>query len=302
MLATDIAGAPALAGRDRYRECVRELFEIEGGFSNHKADPGGATMGGVTWKVYNAYRDFKRLPRQDVRLITTEERLELFYLFYWLPCHAHQLPPGLDLETFDFSVNSGVGTAIDKLQEVLGVRVDAHFGAVTASAVQAAYLPDLITRYMARRREFGRGLPNYYAFEVGWEGRWTRIERSALRAAGMQLWAAQVTPAPAMFDGNGIDVEQPVSCFQTPDEISEQQGRAIEQPLAPPIGTEAGLAGSGGASFTMALPNIIARSTYLGRWSWVAFAIAVLSEPWFWATVAFAWGAAATYLWRRKHK
>lgn len=33
----------------------------EGGFSNHSADPGGATMKGVTQRVYDAYRHRRHL-------------------------------------------------------------------------------------------------------------------------------------------------------------------------------------------------------------------------------------------------
>jgi lysozyme family protein len=42
------------------------------------ADPGGATNKGVTFRVYDAYRARRGLPRQDVRHITSAEVADIY--------------------------------------------------------------------------------------------------------------------------------------------------------------------------------------------------------------------------------
>src|SRR5262245_3920199 len=215
--------------QDRFAACLAELVDIEGGYSNRsrKEDPGGATMFGVTWQTYNAYRDFKGLPRRDVRQIDHQEIIEIYRNFFWRRAHADELPVGLDLAVFDFAVNSGPATAIKYLQRALGIMADGHYGAVTAAAIKSSYLPQLIAAYVEERRRFGRGLSNYWANKGGWENRWNRIECSAQQACGAHDWAdVRVEPAPANLE-----------------ERSEEQSRAYAEPPMPPRATELMLGG-----------------------------------------------------------
>lgn len=273
--------------QDRYSQCLAELIDIEGGYSNDPVDRGGPTMCGVTWQTYNAYRDSLGLPQQDVRRITRAEIEDLFRRFYWQQCHADHLPPGLDLAVFDFGVNSGVGTAIRKLQVVLGVRADGHLGAVTTAKISKAYIPDLIAAYMDERTRYGRRLPDYWRFGHGWENRWNRIRASALSACGAHVWAAQVAfePPPA-----------------EPDQRSAEQGRAVAPEPAPPVMAEIGAGGGGLTSFGFALPNIIARGWPGGKFSAVGLMLGIAMEPMFWTGVTAIVGAVMFYLWRRKEK
>ncbi|WP_377846987.1 glycosyl hydrolase 108 family protein [Bosea sp. UC22_33] len=66
----------------------------EGGFSNHKDDPGGATMKGVTQRVYDAYRERRGLPQQSVRLISEAEIQEIYRKQYWNVIKGDKLPKG----------------------------------------------------------------------------------------------------------------------------------------------------------------------------------------------------------------
>lgn len=91
-----------------FQRCFPVTQKWEGGWSNHKADPGGATMYGVIQTVYNAYRKSKDLAQQSVRNITRAEATEIFYKNYWLKAGCDKLKPGVDMATFDGSVNSGV--------------------------------------------------------------------------------------------------------------------------------------------------------------------------------------------------
>ena len=54
-------------------EALEYLLEHEGGWSNHAADRGGATMYGVTQATYNAYCKQKGKTSKTVRGITKDE-------------------------------------------------------------------------------------------------------------------------------------------------------------------------------------------------------------------------------------
>lgn len=168
------------------------LLKIEGGVADRplKDDPGGLTNKGVTWKVYDAYRASKGLPKRSVRQITNAEVREIYQGQYWWPIRGDDLPPGLDWAVFDFAVNSGPGRAIKELQRILGVNADGAVGLVTLAAVAKSDIPSLIEVYCNARLRFMRGLKNWGANKNGWT---RRVEE--VRAAALEL-ARKPTPAP----------------------------------------------------------------------------------------------------------
>lgn len=82
----------------------------EGGWSNHAADTGGATMFGVTWRVYDAWRRAMGRALQPVAKLTLDEAREIYESWYW-GAIAALLPWPLSAAVYDVTVNSGVGNA-----------------------------------------------------------------------------------------------------------------------------------------------------------------------------------------------
>jgi len=279
---------PWPAAQGRFQRCLAEVLDIEGGYSNRplRADPGGATMCGVTWRTYNDYRASRGLPPRDVRQIERHEILDIYWGQYWTPAGCEHMPAGLDLAVFDFAVNSGPVTAMKHLQRALGVHADGHFGYETAGAIRSAFLPNLIRRYLAERRRFGRSLRNYPQ-NPGWERRWDRIERRALEDAGAQQWAAAVTFEPPPAD---------------PDARSAEQGRAEPHDPIPPWKTEITLGGGGTFGVGNAISNAFNRMFMQGQVSARAFVMALLGDPLFWVGVIAVAGGVYTFLWRRAHR
>lgn len=133
----------------RFHECLALTLREESGevqlvggpyvrgrwsFMDHPRDPGGATMMGVTHRVYAAYLRSRGLPQKNVREVTDEEIEDIYHGNYWQLVAGDSLPRGLDLAVFDFAVNSGPHRAICKLQSVLGVKVDGQLGLANATA------------------------------------------------------------------------------------------------------------------------------------------------------------------------
>jgi lysozyme family protein len=146
----------------------------EGGFSNHPADPGGATNQGITQRVYDAYRLYNGLKVQSVRDIKFSEVTDIYNKNYWKLVRGDSLPCGLDYCVFDFGVNSGVNRAIKYLQILVGTNPDGVLGLITLNAVEAQArenIEAMIAQYCANRMAFLRSLPTFKTFGLGWTRR-----------------------------------------------------------------------------------------------------------------------------------
>ena len=143
-----------------------KLLGLEGDYSNHPADPGGATRFGVTEAVARevGYKgDMRELPVALAKRIYLEK--------YWNTVRADELPPGLRYTVFDGAVNSGPGQSIKWLQRALGVVDDGVLGPKTLAAA-AQQNPDVLrARILAKLLRFMSDLANWPAFSRGWSKR-----------------------------------------------------------------------------------------------------------------------------------
>jgi lysozyme family protein len=153
---------------------------IEGGWSDHPKDPGGATMRGVTLAVARKHfgHDYTK---DDLRSITHSDAKEIYYLGYWKVIKGNDLPKGIDFFVFDGAINSGPGQSVRWLQRSLGVADDGSLGPITLNAV---YTWDddasLIRRMKKRRMKFLRNLATWPDFGGGWTNRVNQVEEWAL--------------------------------------------------------------------------------------------------------------------------
>lgn len=153
--------------------CLAVTLKFEGGYSNHPSDPGGATMRGVTQRVYDAYRQKHGQHRRHVKQITDGELQEIYRDDYWQPAGCEALEAGVDLSTFDASVNSGVSRGRKWLL--------ASVGGTGKQTIQ---------RMCRARLSFVQGLKTWRVFGKGWSRRIADIE-----ARGVAMWAKASMPA-----------------------------------------------------------------------------------------------------------
>lgn len=143
----------------------------EGGWSNHPKDPGGATMRGVTQRVYTAYRERVGKPNQSVRFIEPAEILDIYKAQYWDALRCDDLPTGVDYAVFDFGVNSGVSRAAKYLQRILGVKQDGVIGEMSIKAANMADPGFIVDKLCEDRMAFLRRLKTWKTFGRGWTRR-----------------------------------------------------------------------------------------------------------------------------------
>jgi lysozyme family protein len=156
---------------------LRLVLKHEGGFSKHPADPGGATMLGVTKKVWEAYTG-ETVTEGEMKQLTPEDVGPLYKRGYWDKCRCDDLPSGLDYAVFDYAVNSGVMRASKVLQATLDVVTDGMIGPATIAAARAS--EKVIQRYCGERLRFLKALPHWPSFGKGWERRVREVQTKAL--------------------------------------------------------------------------------------------------------------------------
>ena len=136
------------------------LLGHEGKYSCDPKDRGGETHWGICKRSY---------PAVDIKNLTMQSAKEIYYRDFWKPLgDAH---PAIKFQTFDFAVNSGINTAIRKLQAAIGVADDGHWGPLSAAALNAMDVSDVIMRFTAERLDFWRKLSTWPTYGSGWAGR-----------------------------------------------------------------------------------------------------------------------------------
>lgn len=181
-----------------FEKSLKHILAYEGGWSNDPDDPGGATMRGVTQRVYDGYRRRAGLATRSVRNISDAELRAIYRQQYWDACKAPALPAGIDFVVFDGAVNSGVGQSIKWLQRGLKAAglyhgpIDGDCGLGTLAAVASHRDHDLlIADILARRLGMLRELKTWWKYGGGWEKRVVKTMDIG------QAWATgSVGPAP----------------------------------------------------------------------------------------------------------
>jgi len=102
---------------DTYNKALAFVLKWEGGYVNNPSDTGGATNKGVTQRVYDTYRQHKKLAKQSVKLITNTEVSDIYYNEYWLTAKCDTLSKQVAVVAFDTAVNMGVGRVAEFLKE-----------------------------------------------------------------------------------------------------------------------------------------------------------------------------------------
>lgn len=145
-----------------FETAINRVLKSEGGYTDGKGDPGGETSFGISKRSY---------PNVDIKALTRAQAVDIYKRDFWVRVRADQMPDVLQFQALDFAVNSGIGTALRKLQSAAGVADDGHWGPVTAAAVKAMDPAVLTLRFLSKRLHFMRRLSNWPIAGAGWAGR-----------------------------------------------------------------------------------------------------------------------------------
>lgn len=180
--------------KDNFNRALARVLVYEGGFSNNPADPGGATMKGITQATYNSWRARHGQPVAGVAGISDADVAAIYKTDYWDRIHGDDMPSGVDFCLFDAAVNSGVGGATSWAQAVCGLAVDGDMGPKTEAAILADDPDAFIHDFCAHRLGTLQRLPTWSTFGKGWAARIANVQKTSVAWAegGNAPDAAQV--------------------------------------------------------------------------------------------------------------
>lgn len=200
-----------------FQRALKLVLKHEGGWSDHPADPGGATNKGVTLATFRRYVKADA-SKADLRAITDEQVATVYYRHYWAAVMAHELPSGLDYAVFDFAVNSGPGRAAKYLQAIVGAKQDGRVGPETLKAVAKHNAGTLINSLCDRRMAFLKGLKTWPTFRKGWTTRVADVREQAL------AWVGKPADIKKVEVPVEVEVEKPVVPEKVETKVKEKSG------------------------------------------------------------------------------
>lgn len=165
-----------------FARALKLVLIHEGGWSDNPADPGGATMKGVTLATFRRYVK-PSATKADLRKITDAQLSTIYRRHYWDAVAGAELPDGVDYAVFDFAVNSGPSRAAKYLQAVAGVTQDGKIGPATLKAVRAKTHASVIHELCDARLAFLKRLDTWKTFGKGWSSRVLGVRSEALKMA-----------------------------------------------------------------------------------------------------------------------
>ena len=166
------------------------VLHHEGGFVDHKSDPGGATNFGISLRYLQAQKiaagDFDGdgdIDAQDIAAMSRTDAKKLYKSGFWTPNKCDDIKSNLiATKVFDMAVNMGSRQAWKLTQRACGVRGvtlkdDGIVGPKTIAAVNSLYSKDyalLITLRKIQAQFYERLIqkkPTLAAFRTGWQRR-----------------------------------------------------------------------------------------------------------------------------------
>lgn len=145
-----------------FETALDRLLGNEGGYVWDPLDPGGETNWGISKRSY---------PGVDIKGLTRDQAAQIYKRDFWDRIRSDEMHQGLAFQMLDFAVNSGIETAVRKLQQVIGVADDGHWGPISAQSLALEPPSKLMFKLLAARLDYMRKLSTWPRFGAGWAGR-----------------------------------------------------------------------------------------------------------------------------------
>ena len=147
-----------------FKEVVDRVIGREGGYVNHKDDPGSETNMGISLRSH---------PDEDIKNLTKGRARDIYYVDYWVPSKVTKLPEKIQETFFDMVVNMGQRRAVKILQEACNskgrkLKVDGLIGRKTIAASKVIDDSRLKVFRILFYTDLIRRKPKLKVFIVGW--------------------------------------------------------------------------------------------------------------------------------------
>lgn len=167
-----------------FSKAVTVVLEHEGGFSNHEADPGGATNFGISLRwlksqgMYGDLDDDGDVDIDDIKAIDLDTATRIYREKWWNKYHYDRIIDcGIATKVFDMSVNMGGNRAHRILQQAINslggnLIIDGIVGPITMKSVNIEDSSILLDEIRGEQKRFYLHLiskrPAMEVFRKGW--------------------------------------------------------------------------------------------------------------------------------------
>lgn len=159
-----------------FEKAITTVLNNEGGFSNNKNDPGGATNYGVSLRFLRSTGEYGDIDgdgdidQDDIKMLTQEKAKELYRREFWDKYHYGMIfDDKTATKIFDIAVNCGPGTAARLIQkavnsirqadkEITLIKVDGVMGPKTIEAINACGSKPLLSALVFFQKNYYRDL------------------------------------------------------------------------------------------------------------------------------------------------
>lgn len=147
-----------------FEQAIDVVLAHEGGYVNHRNDPGGETNFGISRRSY---------PGLDIKNLTQEEAAAIYRRDFWEPINGDAIrSQDVAGNMLDFAVNAGVERASRAIQRLTGAAQDGMIGPQTLAAINGQDGLNLNLRLCLARVEFYVELAakraEFRTFLTGW--------------------------------------------------------------------------------------------------------------------------------------
>lgn len=167
-----------------FKRSFQLIVGIEGGFSKDPRDRGNWTGGKVNVGKLRGTKygvSAAAYPELDIENLTLDDACALYFVDYWRPLRADDMPPPIAFIAFDGAINAGVSASAKFLQRALRVNDDGKIGAQTLGALKTVRdLKPLIAEMLAQRNLHNTNAPTFPTHGLGWSRRLFTISYQAL--------------------------------------------------------------------------------------------------------------------------
>lgn len=184
-----------------WEKIINKVLENEGGFVDHRLDPGGATNHGVSLRWLLQLGDVDNdgvlegdfdgdgdVDVDDIRMMTREDSIKLYRERWWEPNHYSQIHSiRVAYKAFDFAINMGTKGSGRIIQRAVNrvmadhLKVDGNLGAKSIQAINGIVstrkahqqlvrfiCAEALARYV---RIYEKDPSRYVVFLLGWSRR-----------------------------------------------------------------------------------------------------------------------------------
>lgn len=181
---------------------LEHVLKMEGGWSNHKDDPGGPTYKGITLNTFQkAVREglIEQGSADELKALkklTKAQIKKIYEQLYWRQagCQYFHLPIAISL--FDAAVNHGPSRAVKLLQTAIGAEVDGEVGPETIQKANASPVNQRLSKFISVRRSYYKNLRQFSIFGKGWMNRLDQTEDIANRYLANNLYPPEKFSTP----------------------------------------------------------------------------------------------------------